>query len=159
MSKKVIIERAREYAKKLNLNHELMSDKSIETWLVDSEEHELVRSEPEDEWSGWETVGNSIKIYNKLNTKNDNNGEKRFEKIGEMIQVLDSEFEDIFDEINDSFARINFLMYISNENNMMLYKKIESLASIIELQRQPISDAAKSMFLGGKRRLTRTRKN
>jgi hypothetical protein len=163
MSKKQIIERARKYAKKLDLKDELMSDKSIATWLVASEEHELVRSEPEDEWSGWETVGNSIKIYDTLNSENDKNGEKRFEKLGEMIQVLDSEFEDIFDEINDSFARMHFLMYLSNENNMMLYKKIESLesvlASIIELPPQPISDAAKSMFHGGKRRLTRKRKN
>ena len=163
MSKKLIIDRAREYAKKLDLNDTLMSDKSMKTWLAASEEHELVRSKPEDEWSGWDTVANEMKLYNKLNITTDIDGEKRFEKLGEMIQVLDSEFDDIFGEINDSFARIHFLMYLSNENNMMLYKKIESLesvlASIIELPPQPISDAAKSMFHGGKRRLTRKRKN
>ena len=163
MSKKKLLERAREYAKELDLNDTLMSDKSMETWLVASEQHKLVRSKPEDEWSGWDTVDKSMKLYNKLNITTDIDGEKRFEKIGEMIQVLDSEFQDIFGEINDSFARMHFLMYISNENNMMLYKKVESLESvlesIIELPPPQMSEAAKSMFHGGKRRLTRKRKN
>ena len=163
MSKKLIIERARKYAKRLGLKDTLMSDESMEIWLNSSEQHKLVRSKPEDEWSGWETVGNSMKLYNILNIKTDIDGEKRFEKLGEMIQVLDSEFEDIFDEINDSFAHLQFLIYMSNENNMMLYKKVELLesvlASIIKLPPPPISDTANGMFLGGKHRLTRKRKN
>jgi hypothetical protein len=163
MSKKELLERARKYAKELDLNDTLMSDKSMEIWLKASEQHKLVRSKPEDEWSGWDTVANEMKLYNKLNITNDIDGKKRFEKLGEMIQVLDSEFEDIFYEINDRFARIHFLIHISNENNIMLYKKVESLesvlASIIEAPPIPISEAAKSMFHGGKRRLTRKRKN
>ena len=163
MSKKLLIDRAREYAKRLGLKDTLMSDKSMKTWLAASEEHELVRSKPEDEWSGWDTVGNSMELYNKMDITTDIDGKKRFEKLGEMIQVLDSEFEDIFDEINDRFARMHFLIYMSNENNMMLYKKVELLesvlASIIELPPQPMSEAAKTMFHGGKHRLTRKRKN
>ena len=87
-----------------------------------------------------------------------------FETLGDMIKILDSEIDDVYLELNE-FKKLQILNNIIStdirrKNDKNIEERIKALESALGTKTEhPMSDAARNMFTGGKRRLTRKRKN
>ena len=117
----------------------------------------------------WKTVEDNLQLYDSLNRTeyepmSSKDTSDAFETLGDMIKILDSEIDDVYLELNE-FKKLQILNNIIStdirrKNDKNIEERIKALESALGTKTEhTMSDAARNMFTGGKRRLTRKRKN
>ena len=141
-------------------------DDKIVSWYEQTNDA-FKRDVPSD--TTWKTVEDNLRLYDSLNfTSKEPMSSKEtfdaFETLGEMIQVLNSELTDLYLELNE-FKKLQILNNIIStdirrKNDRNIEERIKALESALGTKTEhTMSNAARNMFTGGKRRLTRKRKN
>ena len=142
-------------------------DDKIVSWYEQTNDDAFKRVVPPD--GSWKTVEDNLQLYDSLNrTEYEPMSSKdtfdAFDTLGDMIKILDSEIDDVYLELNE-FKKLQILNNIIStdirrKNDKNIEERIKALESALGTKTEhPISDDVRNMYIGGKRRLTRKRKN